>query len=159
MASVCRDCIILIFIKANLLSYYIASFMHMCCVSEKTQASLPFSNWMNYWKMSSCPSVFWHELHGKMGHMGEKGNDRGSELWQVHLFPGAVFPWPTTASRLTWWKPWSKPLNDIMHRLFLSHTHAHTHIMQQISISQPQSTPSSSLADFPFFFSWHTLLL
>lgn len=43
MALVCRDCIILIFIKANLLSYYIASFLHMCCVSKKSQASLPFS--------------------------------------------------------------------------------------------------------------------
>lgn len=27
---------------------------------------------MNSLKMSSCPTVFWHEPDGKMGHVGEK---------------------------------------------------------------------------------------
>lgn len=27
----------------------------------------------------SCPSVFWHERHGKIRHVGETENSRGSE--------------------------------------------------------------------------------
>lgn len=50
--------------------------------------------WMICLMMSSCPTVFWHELDGKMGHVGENINDRDSEkpLWHIHLFPRAVFP-------------------------------------------------------------------
>ena len=57
--------------------------------------------WMNSFKKSSCPTVFWHELHGKMGHVGANGRDSERPLRHVHLFPRAVFPWPTTASCLT----------------------------------------------------------
>lgn len=42
--------------------------------------------WMNPLKMNSCPTVFWHELDGKMGHVEKKASVTHSPV------PQSCFP-------------------------------------------------------------------
>lgn len=64
----------------------------MLCLGTETWCFSPFElMWMNSLKMSSRPTVFWHKLDVKMGHVGEK--ERMGERPLTHSpVPGSCFP-------------------------------------------------------------------
>lgn len=152
-AIICWDCVILIFVKANLLSYYIASFIHMCCVSKKTQVIYHSVKLDELLENEFLPFSVLAWARWENGTHGRESQRQRLRAVTHSPVPRSCFPMAHNSLPPD---PIETPEQAFewhhAQTLSLSHTHALTHILQQISISQPQSTPSSSLADFPFFF-------
>ena len=83
--------------------------------------------WMNSLRTSSCPTVFWHELDGKMGHVGAAETQKS--LCDTFTCSTELFSHGPQQQPPSW--PNGNPGASLW---MTSHTLTHSHILHQISV-------------------------
>lgn len=86
--------------------------------------------------MGSCPTVFWHELDGKVGHVGAESERLRKASVTYSPVPQSGFPMAHNSL------PPDLIENPGASLWMTSYTHAR--ILQQISVTRPQSPPLCS---------------